>query len=74
MEKTQDLREDPLRLSGQFSLAGAGQGMGDEGKRILGGAVRLCDGPAIGYEGIGADNRGRDATPLQQDAVEHTAR
>jgi len=73
-QKPQNLGQDLLGLAGQFSWGSAGQGVGDEGKGIVRCAVGLGDGLPVRHEEFGADGRGRDATPLQEDAVEHTAR
>jgi hypothetical protein len=37
--------------------------MVDQGEGVVGGAVRLRDGLAIGDEKVGADGRGRDGAP-----------
>ena len=73
-QKPQNLGQDLLGLAGQCSWGGAGQGVGDEGKGIVRRAVSLGDGLPVRHEEFGADGRGRDAAPLQEDAVEHTAR
>lgn len=49
-------------------------GMGDEGKGIIGKAVGQGHGFAGIQEGFGTDHRGRDAQLFHDDAVEHTAR
>ena len=73
-QKSQNLGQDLLGLAGQFRGGGAGQGVGDEGKGIVRRAVGLGNGLPVRNEEFGADGRGRDTTPLQEDAVEHTAR
>ena len=72
-QKSQNLGQDLLGLAGQSRRGGAGQGVGDEGKGIIRGAMRLGDGLAVGDEEIGTDRRGWNATPLQEDTVQHTA-
>jgi len=73
-QEAQHRRQDRLCLMGQFSGVGTCHGMGDQCEGVVGGAMRLRRGPAVGDEEIGADHRGRDAPLLQEDAVEHTAR
>jgi len=73
-QEPQNLGQDLLGLAGQFSWGGTGHRMGDQGEGVVGGAMGFRDGPTVRHEEFGADGRGRDATPLQEDAVEHTAR
>lgn len=72
-QKSQNLGQDLLGLAGQSRRGGAGQGVGDEGKGIIRGAVGLGDGLPVRNEEVGADGRDRDAPPFQEDAVQHTA-
>ena len=73
-QKPQNLGQDLSGLAGQFRGTDAGQRVGDEGKGIVRSTVSLGDGLRIGHEEFGTDGCGRDATPLQEDSVEHTAR
>ncbi len=73
-QEAQHRRQDRLCLTGQFRGVGTCQGMVDQCEGVVGGAMRLRSGLAVGDEEIGADHRGRDTALLQEDAVEHTAR
>jgi len=73
-QEPQHRRQHLFRLPGEFVLAGTGHRMGDQGEGVVRRAVGLGDGLPVRHEEFGADGRGRDATPLQEDAVEHTAR
>ena len=73
-QEPQHRRQDHLRLTGQFGRGRAGHGVRDQCEGVVGGAMRLRSGLAVGDEEIGADHRGRDTALLHEDAVEHTAR
>ena len=58
----------------QYRIIRSVDGMGYEGKRVVGKAVSQGHGLAGIQEGFGTDHRGRDAQFFHDDAVEHTAR
>ena len=73
-QEPQNLGQDLLGLAAQSRGGCAGQGVGDEGKGVIRRAVSLGDGLPVGDEEFGADGGDRNGAPLQEDAVEHTAR
>ena len=73
-QEPQHRRQHLFRLPGQLVLAGTGHRMGDQGEVVVGGAMGFRDGPTVRHEEFGADGGDRNAAPLQEDAVEHTAR
>ena len=73
-QEPQHRRQHLFRLPGQLVLAGTGHRMGDQGEGVVGGAMGFRDGPTVRHEEFGADGGDRNAAPLQEDAVEHTAR
>jgi hypothetical protein len=72
-KEPEDAREDLLGLVPQFLGACAGQRVRNEGKWISWRPMRLCDGPAIRDEPIGADGGCWNTAQLQKDPVQHTA-
>lgn len=63
-QQTQHFRQDLLCVAGELGRGGAGQGVRDEREGVLGSAVGLRDGPAVGNKEMGADGRRRNTAPL----------